>query len=75
MIIPYLAGTSMPFVSQALCDTPHRAIGLGVSRQEIRRYGTPAEHEAAHGLNVASLRARIDSFLCGALADAHAVAG
>jgi transketolase len=63
VVEPYLAGTSVPFVAEALSDIPHRVIGLGVGREEVRRYGTPAEHEAAHGLDAASLRASIDGFL------------
>ncbi len=60
---PYLAGTSVPPVAAALRDIPHRVLGLGVGQAELRRYGTPAEHRAAHGLDVASLRASITSFL------------
>jgi transketolase len=71
VVEPYLAGTSVPFVAEALSDVPHRTIGLGVGRDELRHYGTPAEHAAAHGLDAASLRARIDSFLCGSLLDAN----
>jgi transketolase len=60
---PYLAGTSSREVSEALLDLPHRVLGLGVGRAELRRYGTPAEHAAAHGLDPASLRERIAAFL------------
>jgi transketolase len=60
---PYLAGTSVPAVADALRDVPHRILGLGVGRPELRRYGTPAEHQAAHGLDARSLRAAIGSFL------------
>lgn len=60
---PYLAGTSDHAVSEALADVPHRVLGLGTSRAELRRYGTPAEHAAAHGLDPASLRKRITRFL------------
>ncbi len=67
VVEPYLAGTSVPFVAEALSGIPHRVIGLGVGREELRHYGTPAEHAAAHGLDAASLRARIDSFLSGGL--------
>lgn len=63
LVEPYLAGTSVPFVAQALSDIPHRVAGLGVAREELRRYGTPAEHLAAHGLDPAGLRARIAGFL------------
>ena len=60
---PYLAGTSVPAVADALRDLPHRILGLGVGRHELRRYGTPAEHQAAHGLDPRSLRDSIASFL------------
>jgi transketolase len=59
---PYLAGTSVPEVAAALADVPHRVLGLGVARDELRRYGTPDQHQAAHGLDAASLRHRIASF-------------
>jgi transketolase len=63
LVEPYLAGTSSREVDQALLDQPHRVLGLGVGRAELRRYGTPAEHAAAHGLDPASLRQRIAGFL------------
>ncbi len=62
---PYLAGTSVPAVSDALRDIPHRILGLGVGRAELRRYGTAAEHQAAHGLDARSLRQSITGFLGG----------
>jgi transketolase len=63
LVEPYLAGTSNREVDEALLELPHRVLGLGVSRAELRRYGTPAEHAAAHGLDAASLHERIASFL------------
>ncbi len=63
VVEPYLAGTSVPAVAAALSGIRHRLLGLGVGRPELRRYGTPAEHEAAHGLDAASLRASIAAFL------------
>jgi transketolase len=63
LVEPYLTGTSVPFVTEALRDIPHRVLALGVGRQELRRYGTPAEHIAAHSLDAVSLRARIADFL------------
>jgi transketolase len=63
LVEPYLAGTSVPAVTGALRDIPHRVLGLGIGRPELRRYGTPAEHEAAHGLDARSLRAAISGFL------------
>jgi transketolase len=70
VVEPYLAGTSVSFVAGALSDIPHRVTGLGVGREELRRYGTPAEHEAAHGLDAASLRAAIEGFLATATSGA-----
>jgi len=63
LVEPYLAGTSMAEVANALADLPHRVLGLGVARDELRRYGTPREHQAAHGLDPASLRERIAGIL------------
>jgi transketolase len=62
VVEPYLAGTSTPFVAEALADRPHRVLGLGVSREELRHYGTMAEHIAAHGLDARSLRERITAW-------------
>jgi transketolase len=50
-------------VSEALSDVPHRVLGLGVGRRELRRYGTVEEHVAAHGLDARSLRERIGAFV------------
>lgn len=63
LVEPYLAGTSDHAVNEALLDIPHRVLGLGVAREELRRYGTPADHAAAHGLDASSLRRRITAFL------------
>ncbi|MGW5102066.1 transketolase family protein [Streptomyces sp. NPDC004100] len=66
LVEPYLAGTSTAAVSEALSDVPHRVLGLGVARRELRRYGTIEEHVAAHGLDAGSLRERIGAFLAPA---------
>lgn len=63
LVEPYLAGTSAAEVSAALPAIPHRLLSLGVGRDELRRYGSREEHRAAHGLDPASLRARIGDFL------------
>ncbi|UQX03960.1 transketolase C-terminal domain-containing protein [Streptomyces sp. RerS4] len=63
LVEPYLAGTSTPAAAEALIDVPHRVLGLGVGKAELRRYGTIEEHVAAHGLDPASLRRRITAFL------------
>ncbi|MEZ0068102.1 transketolase [Streptacidiphilus sp. MAP12-20] len=63
VVEPYLAGTSTPFASEALADRPHRVLGLGVAREELRHYGSMGEHIAAHGLDARSLRERISAWL------------
>ncbi|MFE6148565.1 transketolase family protein [Streptomyces sp. NPDC057889] len=65
IVEPYLAGTSTAAANDALADLPHRVLGLGVGRRELRRYGQIEEHVAAHGLAPASLRDRISGFLGG----------
>ncbi|MCW8218245.1 MULTISPECIES: transketolase family protein [Streptomyces] len=65
IVEPYLAGTSTAAANDALVDLPHRVLGLGVSREELRRYGQLEEHVAAHGLDPDGLRRRITGFLRG----------
>jgi transketolase len=63
LVEPYLQGTSAAWVSEALGDVPHRLLAIGVRPIENRHYGTPEQHDEAHGLDVASLRQRIGAFL------------
>jgi len=63
LVEPYLEGTSAHQVSGALSDRPHRLLSIGVPNTEHRRYGSRSEHAAAHGLDAAGLRFRIDRFL------------
>jgi transketolase len=63
LVEPYLAGTSVQATANALNDQPTRLLGLGVAHQELRRYGTPSDHQKAHGLDASSLRRSITKFL------------
>ncbi|PCG82603.1 transketolase [Streptomyces sp. WZ.A104] len=63
IVEPYLAGTSAAAAGEALMDLPHRVLGLGVGRAELRRYGRMDEHLTAHGLDPQGLRDRITGFL------------
>ncbi|MFF4177229.1 transketolase family protein [Streptomyces sp. NPDC001750] len=63
VVEPYLAGTSTAAANDALADVPHRVLGLGVGRAELRKYGEMDEHLAAHGLDARGLRERIGAFL------------
>jgi transketolase len=62
---PYLEGTSARCVTEALAGRPHRLLCLGIPRVELRRYGTPEEHDRAYGLDPAGIRRRLDAFLGG----------
>ena len=63
LVEPYLAGTSTAAANDALADVPHRVLGLGVGRAELRRYGRIVEHVRAHVLDARSLRERIGAFV------------
>ncbi|MEU2794510.1 transketolase [Streptomyces sp. NPDC007100] len=63
LVEPYHEGTSTRHANDALGDVPHRVLGLGVGRRELRRYGQLEEHLAGQGLDPRSLRERITGFL------------
>ncbi len=60
VVEPYLAGTSVGAVAEALNDRPVRIRSHGVTETEFRHYGTPAEHRTAHGLDPTGIRAFVD---------------
>ena len=64
VVEPYLAGTSAAGVAAALADRPARVLHVGVPRDaELRRYGTPRDHAAAHGLDAAGVRRQVEGLL------------
>ena len=63
LVEPYLAGTSAHVIADALRHRPHRLLALGVGRRDLRRYGTPEDHAAGHGLDAAGLRTSMADFL------------
>lgn len=63
LVEPYLAWTSAGEIGRALADTPHRLLAIGIGDTELRRYGTAAEHRAAHGLDARGIRRSIAGFL------------
>jgi transketolase len=65
IVEPYLAGTSARVVAEALVNVPHRFLGLGVGRKDLHRYGSAADHDVAHGLDPAGLRAAIAAHIGG----------
>jgi transketolase len=68
LVEPYLEGTTLGLIAEMLRGVAVRWLSLGVQRVEHRRYGTPADHDLAHRLDPASLRARIEAFLEGGVA-------
>ena len=62
LVEPYLAGTSSASISSTLSDRPHRLMALGIRNCDLRKYGEPQEHAAAHGLDEAGLRKGIGEF-------------
>jgi transketolase len=62
LVEPYLAGTSSASISSTLSDRPHRLMALGTRNCDLRKYGAPGEHAAAHGLDEAGLRKSIGDF-------------
>jgi len=63
LVEPYLAGTSAFAASSALASRAHRLLSLGVRRGKLRRYGTPGDHAAWHGLDAAGIRRSVTGFL------------
>lgn len=64
VVEPSLAGTSAAAVAAALADRPSRVLHVGVPRDaELRRYGTPRDHAAAHGLDAAGVRRQAKALL------------
>lgn len=63
LVEPYYEGTLVPEIAQALRHIPTRIEAIGVPRQVITRYGTPEQHDAALGLTVEGIQARVHQFL------------
>ena len=63
LVEPYLAGTSARPVAEALASRPHRLLGLGVPRTELRRYGAPEDHSRLYGLDAPGIRRSVTAFL------------
>jgi len=59
LVEPYLAGTSSHEVTKAIGHRPHRLLALGIENPELRKYGTPEQHRAAHGLDARGIRAAL----------------
>jgi transketolase len=62
-VTPFLEGTLTPALTSALADRPARFASIGVSRDPLRAYGTPADHDRERGLDAEGIRGRIERFL------------
>ena len=62
IVEPMLEGTSLPALTRALSNASRRFVGIGVTKTELRCYGTPAQHDAAHGLDARGIRRRLEAF-------------
>jgi transketolase len=56
---PFVVDPLVAAASAALAGVPARISGIGAPAKPLRRYGTPAEHDAAYGLDEAALRGRL----------------
>lgn len=54
-VAPLLKGTLTAEIAAAV-DRPLRLRSLGIPNAELRRYGSPAQHAAAHGLDAAGIK-------------------
>jgi transketolase len=62
-VTPFLEGTFSPALTAALAHRPARFASIGVSRDPLRVYGTPADHDRERGLDAEGIRGRIQRFL------------
>jgi transketolase len=58
-VAPFLEGTLAPAVTAALSHRSARYTWMGVPPTVLRDYGTPVDHDRAHGLDAAGIRARL----------------
>lgn len=59
VVEPYLEGSTAPQVVAALAGRPVGLTFVGVQRTEVRRYGTPEDHDRWHGTDAAGVRRRV----------------
>lgn len=65
VVEPFAVGTLAAQVTSALQHRPIRLASHGVPREVFSRYGTIEEHDRAHGLDAAGIRARALALLDG----------
>jgi len=62
---PFYEGTMAAILTEALRSVPARFVSVGVPRRFVTAYGTPAEHDADLGMDVAGIRRRVTAALEG----------
>jgi len=65
VVEPFYEGTLAAEVTSALRDRPVQLVSVGVPRRVDDRYGTPADHDRANGLDASGIRERLLSALPG----------
>ena len=63
VVEPLYEGTLAGQVASALSHRPSRILSIGVPRRVLSRYGTPADHDRAVGLDAHGIRRRIETRL------------
>ncbi len=63
VVEPYLAGTSVGRVAEALSDRPMMIDGIGIRDPELMAYGTPSQLRSSHGLDASGIRQALDGLL------------
>ena len=66
VVEPFHEGTLAGPIAAALAERPTRLTSIGVGREIVHRYGTAADHDRAHGLDVTGLRERLGRALAPA---------
>ena len=63
LVEPFYADTLIPDVVDAMGGAPVRVTAIGVPRQLLTHYGTPAQYDESIEVTPAGIRARIERFL------------
>ncbi len=63
MVEPWYRGTMTATIAEALSPVPSRIVSIGVPKRFPTAYGSPAEHDAANGLDERGIRRQVEEAL------------
>jgi transketolase len=63
MVEPWYQGTMTATIAEALSPVPSRIVSIGVPKRFPTAYGSPAEHDAANGLDERGIRRQVEEAL------------